>query len=339
MQSFFETYERYRTADIDSRIIKHAQVKNLLSSLSSQFAVSPIGKSVEERAIYGVRIGKGKTRILFWSQMHGDESTATRALFDVFNFLSASDEYDELRKQIFEKLELFFIPMLNPDGAERNQRENAYRIDINRDARKFTTPEGQILRDQTKIFKPHFSFNLHDQESYYSAGVAPYPAAISFLAPPPDMQESITENRRNAMQLIVLLNKQLQTIIPNCVGKWQDTYEPRAFGEWSQAQQSATILVESGGYYNDTERNFVRKLNFALLLESLRSIAFGDYANEPIEPYFMIPYNRENGMFDKLQRQETITNKGISYVTDVGHRKDEVVFGDLESYGSLEGKK
>jgi len=336
MQAFLNQYERYRAANLDLRIVKHVQIENLLSALPSLFAVSPIGESVENRTIYGVRVGSGKTRVLLWSQMHGDESTATRALFDIFNFFAASDEHNELRKQIFDNLELLFIPMLNPDGAERNQRENAYNIDINRDARKFTTPEGQILRDQTKNFAPHFSFNLHDQESYYSAGTTPYPAAISFLAPPPDAQESVTDSRRRAMQLIVLLNKQLQFVIPNCIGKWQDTYEPRAFGEWSQAQKSATILVESGGYYNDTERNFIRKINFALLLESLRAIASNDFINESIESYFSIPYNRENGMFDRLARQQTITTNGISYITDIGYRKNETVFGDLENYGSLE---
>jgi hypothetical protein len=343
MKSFLEIHERYRTEGLDTRRIRHEQVEALLNKLPPLFTVAPVGQSVENRAIYGVRAGVGDTRVLLWSQMHGDESTATRTLFDVFNFLAASDEHDtadcrlpNVRRAILSQLSLCFIPMLNPDGAERFRRENAWGIDINRDARKTTTPEGKILQAQTLAFHPDFSFNLHDQESYYSAGDTPAPATIAFLAPPPDRQESLTENRRRAMQLIVSLNKKLQPVIPGGVAKWSDTYEPRAFGEWSQAQNSATLLIESGGYYNDPERNFVRRLHFAILLEALCAIASKSYAAEPVEPYFAIPYNRENGMFDTLQRQQTITANGISYTTDIGRRKGETFAGDFETCGALD---
>ncbi len=336
MKELLATYARYQVAGIGQRAIKHSTIEPLIAQLPAMYSVKPVGQSAEQRAIYGIEAGSGPTRILLWSQMHGDESTATRALFDVFRFLSANDAFNDLRRQLLEQLHLLFIPMLNPDGAERFQRENAWHIDLNRDAVKVTTPEAKILRDQTLAFKPSFSFNLHDQESYYSAGVSRTPASIAFLAPPPDADESITESRRRAMQLIVLLNQQLQPAIPGGVAKWSDSYEPRAFGEWSQAQQSATILVESGGYYNDPEREYIRQLNFAILLKALHTIATDTYHAVSIDPYFAIPYNRENGMFDRIEREKTVTCNGATFITDVGYRKDETVFGDLETYGSLE---
>ncbi|MDR0693878.1 MAG: hypothetical protein LBF81_01070 [Prevotellaceae bacterium] len=338
MKVFLEIYERYRTAGMDTRRTRHEQVALSVKKLPAPFTVAPVGQSVEGRAIYGIRAGTGATRALFWSQMHGDESTATRALFDVFNFLAAPDEYGEVRRFILSQLDLLFIPMLNPDGAEHFRRENAWGIDINRDALRLTTPEGRILHDQIRSFQPCFSFNLHDQESYYSAGVSRIPATIAFLAPPPDPQESITDSRRRAMQLIVALNRQLQPVIPGGVAKWSDSYEPRAFGEWSQAQNSATVLIESGGYYNDPERSFVRRLHFGILLEALCIIASKRYVAEPVEPYFSIPCNRENGLFDTLRRQQTFTVNGVSYTTDIGVRKEETFAGDFETYGALEQK-
>ncbi|MDR1680637.1 MAG: hypothetical protein LBS12_02490 [Prevotellaceae bacterium] len=336
MQRFLDIQAHYREAGLDTREVKHAQVVQRIANLPPMFTVSPVGESVEGRTIYGIRAGTGATRVLLWSQMHGDESTATRTLFDVFNFLAASDRHNRWREKTMSQLSLCFIPMLNPDGAECNRRENACGIDINRDARRCTTPEGRILHNLTGTFAPHFSFNLHDQESYYSAGASPVPATIAFLAPPADIQESIPDNRRRAMQLIVWLNRKLQAIIPHGVAKWSDAYEPRAFGEWSQAQHSATILVESGGYYNDPQREFVRKIHFGILLEALSAIASFDYAGEPLSPYFAIPQNRENGMFDSLQRQQTLTIHGTTYITDIGFRKGEQFAGDFESFGSLE---
>jgi hypothetical protein len=336
MKAFLETHAHYCAAGMDTCHIRHEQVASLVKKLPAPFIVAPVGQSVEGRAIYGIRAGTGAARTLLWSQMHGDESTATRALFDVFNFLAASDEYDDMRHSILSQLDLLFIPMLNPDGAEHFRRENAWGIDINRDALRLTTPEGRILHDQTLSFRPCFSFNLHDQESYYSAGVSRIPATVAFLAPPSDPQESITDNRRRAMQLIVALNKQLQSIIPNGVAKWSDSYEPRAFGEWSQAQNSATVLIESGGYYNDPERNFVRQLQFGILLEALHIIASGRYEEEWTAAYFEIPYNRENGLFDTLRRQQTFTANGVSYTTDIGVRKEEIFAGDFETCGALD---
>ncbi|MDR0667035.1 MAG: hypothetical protein LBF90_00260 [Prevotellaceae bacterium] len=338
MQSFLDIQPHFREAGLDTREVRHAQVVQRLSKLPQMFAVTPLGQSVEGRTIYGVQAGQGATRVLLWSQMHGDESTATRTLFDLFNFLSASDDYDGWRRQVAAQLTLCIIPMLNPDGAEQNRRENACLIDINRDARRCATPEGRILRDRITAFAPHFSFNLHDQESYYSAGVSRTPATIAFLAPPADREESIPDHRRRAMQLVVRLARKLQPAIPNGVAKWNDAYEPRAFGEWSQAQQSATLLVEAGGYYRDPQREFVRRIYFGLLLDALSAIATRDYAAEPVEPYFAIPGNRENGLFDTLQRQQRLVVCGATYVADVGFRKGERFVGDFETFGSLDGK-
>ena len=76
---------------------------------------------------------------MLWSQMHGDESTATMALADIFRFLVEAPG-DSLRERLRNRLTIVFIPMLNPDGAEVFQRENAVGIDVNRDARRLSTP-------------------------------------------------------------------------------------------------------------------------------------------------------------------------------------------------------
>ena len=76
--------------------------------------------------------------------------------------------------------------MLNPDGAEAVKRFNAQGIDINRDARRLSTPEGRALRKAVETIKPEFGFNLHNQHARTSVGRPPKPAAVSVLAPAPD---------------------------------------------------------------------------------------------------------------------------------------------------------
>ena len=99
-------------------------------------------------SLYLLRAGTGATRVLFWSQMHGDEPTATRALTDLFHYIANAP--DDPRVQRWrDRLSLYAIPMLNPDAAEVPQRRNAFGVDVNRDARSLRTPEGRALKAAT----------------------------------------------------------------------------------------------------------------------------------------------------------------------------------------------
>jgi murein tripeptide amidase MpaA len=133
----WDKYERYREAAIKNRFIKHSDVVQLIQKHvgSGLLASEEIGRSIRGRSVNHLSYGSGRTKVLLWSQMHGDESTATMALFDLFNFLSGNDEFDPIRSLIKDNLELHFVPMLNPDGAQEWKRRNDQEIDINRDAR------------------------------------------------------------------------------------------------------------------------------------------------------------------------------------------------------------
>src|SRR5690606_25595235 len=51
------------------------------------FRREEVGRSAEGRPLQHVSWGDGEKRVLLWSQMHGDESTASMALADLFRFL------------------------------------------------------------------------------------------------------------------------------------------------------------------------------------------------------------------------------------------------------------
>ena len=82
------------------------------------FQVEEIGRSVEDRPLRHVSWGKGKTSVFLWSQMHGDESTASMALADLFRFLGEHPEHP-LVQRLRERTSLHFMPIVNPDGAAR----------------------------------------------------------------------------------------------------------------------------------------------------------------------------------------------------------------------------
>ncbi|HCA58869.1 MAG TPA: peptidase M14, partial [Blastocatellia bacterium] len=124
--------------------------------------VNEVGRSVADRPIFQAEWGRGPLKVFMWSQMHGDEPTATPVLFDMLTIFHNNRD-KEWVKQIEEKITLRVVPMLNPDGAELFIRRNLQGIDINRDAVDLKTPEGRLLKSLRDAWQPEIGFNLHNQ--------------------------------------------------------------------------------------------------------------------------------------------------------------------------------
>jgi hypothetical protein len=198
------TFKNFKEKSLNHRRFKHLDIKALIGRLKNTdiFKVDKAGESAQGRDIYLIKLGTGKTKLFLWSQMHGDEPTATAALMDIFNFFNDKNSFHDLKKFLLSKLSIYFLPMVNPDGAELFQRRNIFEVDVNRDAISQQTPEGKLLKATFDTLKADIGFNLHDQGRNYSAGNSSRSAAISFLAPSPDHNRSITPARENAMKLI-----------------------------------------------------------------------------------------------------------------------------------------
>jgi hypothetical protein len=315
----WDNYELYHEASIKNRFIKHSDVLQLIQKnvSSGLFMTEEIGRSIKGRSINHITYGRGRTKVLLWSQMHGDESTATMAFFDIFNFLAGNDEFDPLRRIIRDNLELHFVPMINPDGAQEWKRRNNMEIDINRDARLLVTPEGRTLMDIAKNIQPEIAFNLHDQSTLYAAGRTNKSATISFLAPAYNYKKEMNDSRKRATQIILDMNDALQTKVPGNIAKYDDAFDPRCFGDTFQAMGFSTILIESGGFKGDPEKQYIRKLNFYALLTALESVAKKSYVSQSLAKYDSIPDNSRS-LYDLVVRNVSMNKDGISFRTNLG---------------------
>jgi hypothetical protein len=332
LDKLLENYQSFEEIQIKDRFFKHNLIRELLDSISNKegFSIEEAGLSTMGRSIHLIKWGNGPCKVFLWSQMHGNEATATMALIDLLNFLSQNRLYKEIIDSLDKNCTLYILPMLNPDGAEIFTRRNAMEIDINRDFHKQQSPEGRLLRKLRDVIHPHFGFNLHDQSTLWSAGKSGKPATISLLAPAYDKELSINSVRQKAMQVIALMNAALQKNITGCVGRFNDEYEPRAFGDNFQAAGTSTILIEAGGFYNDPEKQYIRKMYFKAILAGLVSIANESYLNVEDKEYFIIPENKKLH-FDLLLRNCKLQRNGIPYLTDIGLVAVEKINDDLNS--------
>ena len=286
---YISIFNQFKEETISGRYITNKHIEPILDDLKDYFEVSIIGDSVQNKPIYSISIGTGKTKIFMWSQMHGNEATTTKALFDLFNFLKSDLETAIEFKNNFT---LLCIPILNPDGAEAYTRVNANEIDLNRDSVNLSQPESQLLRKTFESFQPDFCYNLHDQRTIFAAGDTNHPATVSFLAPAYDEERNYNENRLKAVSIIIAMNEELQKHIPNQVGRFDDSFNINCIGDMFQSLNVPTILFEAGHFQGDYLREETRKYIFTALMKSLHYINENDVVCKNINEYLRIPQNK-----------------------------------------------
>jgi hypothetical protein len=307
-----ELQARHAEPAITGRRFTHAELWDAIGPVidaSGALTRDEIGRSAEGRPLYAVRFGNGPTRVLLWSQMHGDESTATMALADIFRFLAAEPDHP-LAARLRERLTVTFVPMLNPDGAERFQRRNAYGVDVNRDAVALATPEARALKGLQQSFRPHFGFNLHDQNVRTRVGDSERLAAIALLAPAFDESRAMNEGRARAVAVASVIRNAVEPLVAGHVARYDDTFNRRAFGDLMQAWGVSTVLIESGGWMDDPEKQYLRRVNFVALLTALDAIGGGEYASADPLAYESLPYNGRS-VNDLLIRAGTLVIPGL----------------------------
>jgi len=331
--------EKHKVAAITERRFTQAQLWRAIqpSLASPKLTVKDVGKSMQGRTLRTVTFGKGPVQVFMWSQMHGNEATATMALADIFAFLTAKAP-STLRDRIENDLTVTFLPMLNPDGAEIFQRENAAGIDINRDVRRLATPEGRTLKAVRDAIVPDYAFNLHDQNARTRAGNGEG-AAIALLPPAADSAKSYNAVRTRARLMAAWLATDFNHVVKGRIAKYDDTFNARAFGDAMQAWGASTVLIESGALPGDPQKMKLRTYNAAAMLGILEAIAMKTFEQADPRAYESLPFNR-GGAYDLLIIGGTVVTPAGVTREDVAINFDDSVArtsGRLVEMGDLEG--
>lgn len=318
----------YKEPSLKSRYISLSSIQPLLENLPPKFNLKSIGNSVFGAPIFRLKIGQGKRKILMWSQMHGNESTTTKALFDFLHFLD--DESNVVAQQILKSCTLIMIPMLNPDGAKLYTRLNGVGVDLNRDAQNLSQPESVILKRCYESEVPDFCFNLHGQRTIFSVGQNNSPATLSFLTPAQDEKRTITSSRIKSMAVIADIVNGLNSNLEGQIGRYDDGFNLNCVGDTLQNLNIPTILFEAGHYNNDYDRDVTREFVFDAILYAVNSITIREEFVMGYEEYFEIP---ENGkvFFDIILRNSKVNNQGNSKNVDIAVQyKEYLIDGNVK---------
>ena len=122
--------------------------------------VTEEGRSTEGRKLYLVHLNRGgakaRFKVFYYAQQHGHEVAGKDAQLTLIRDLSEHPE------QLPEDVDLYLMPMVNPDGAEAHRRLNGAGADLNRDHLLLAQPETQTLYRVARRIRPHLAVDGHE---------------------------------------------------------------------------------------------------------------------------------------------------------------------------------
>lgn len=311
-----EIWDKEHISKIFPSDVRQKDVKNYLEKLKKLgIKVEEVGKSGGGREIYQAEFGRGPLKIFMWSQMHGDEPTATSALIDMLAYFQTHRDLDWV-KSIEQTVTIRAVPMLNPDGAEMYKRRNLQDIDINRDAVDLKTPEAQLLKRLRDDWNPSIGFNLHNQQEMTTVGPTPKQAAISLLVVYGDEAKTTNLGQERNQRIAAAMASALQGFIPGHIGRYDDEWTPTAFGDNFSAWGTPVILVETGALYGRDEMYLV-KMNFIAFVTAVRSIVTGSEKTQDPNFYITLPRNSSGGLVNFVFRRASIVSPTGTTIADI----------------------
>ncbi|MCP3961595.1 MAG: peptidase M14 [bacterium] len=312
-EQLWQAWPEARFVDTAAPCLRHDELMSSLRSLAERHAgrvrLEEVGRSFQDRGIHMLTLGQGPRKVMLWSQMHGDEPSATPALLDLADYLLANSE-EPAARSILEGLTLLIVPMVNPDGSEIYQRLNAQGIDVNRDALNLVTPEGRLLKRLRDQHEPILGFNLHDQNRRTAVGDTGVLATGAVLAVSGDPEGTVTPGRLRAKRACSAIVKALAPFVPGGMARYDEDWSPRAFGDNVTAWGTPVVLIESGGVPEGLGFTDLTRLNFVAILTVLRDLVRDDLAGHDPRIYEDLKRNQSDSWIDVAVRGGEILQPG-----------------------------
>lgn len=161
-----------------TRSTSYREIEAFLKTIDGKgpIVVSVEGKTAQGRSLFLVNARGSEAptfRILFYAQQHGDEVSGKDALLYLLRDLARDP------KLLPPEVDLWVMPMVNPDGAEAATRKNSAGADLNRDHVTLFQPETEALHRVARRVRPHLAVDAHefgrDQEEWTTKGWEKWP--------------------------------------------------------------------------------------------------------------------------------------------------------------------
>jgi hypothetical protein len=142
-----------------------------------------LGSSVQGRTIWGLKITdnplieENEPEVRICGCHHGNEVMGVELSLNLAHYMVENYDSDPYIQDLVDNRETWIIPMVNPDGRESLNRENAHGVDLNRDygymwsgeggsPGPFSQPETQTIRNNAMENNFVLSLSYHTSANY-----------------------------------------------------------------------------------------------------------------------------------------------------------------------------
>jgi hypothetical protein len=162
-------------------------------------------------------------------------------------------------------------------------------------------------------------FNLHNQNWRTSVGDPPKPASISLLAVAFDPTRSDSAGRQLTRRLCAVIRDAIEPFAPGQIGRYDDEFEVRAFGDSLTSWGTPVVLIETGGWPGPDPDAALVRLNFVAILSALDSLASKGVEQANPDRYESLPMNQSRAFYILVRNATLINGAGIPpFVADIG---------------------
>ncbi len=226
---------------------------------SDNVNVEVIGQSVKGRNLHLVKFGNNPENptILFLTQQHGNEALITEAALHVIKNLSGNSRQVQ---ELADEVNVFFVPRLNPDGAEGDVNfdtsdhvlgglatvNNANNVNLNRDHIDRLEPETAALHNNVlQRYNIDYLVDFHHQSAQYAVDDR-YVSGAMLYPTNSEVDEDVIE-----------MSKQLGAVM-------YDAVDARGFGNIAKYVGGDALTISRNGlayeYGRESTRIKIRKI-------------------------------------------------------------------------------
>jgi carboxypeptidase T len=158
--NWFDEFRDYRAIT--------ARMEELAALAPDRVKMEAIGTSIENRPIWALKIGNGKTPMLINGTQHAREWIASMTAICIADRAVREDERDLRLKAFLERTTLWVVPVVNPDGYQyswstnrywRKNRRGGYGVDLNRNWSVAWGGDGSSKNERSDIYRGEYPFS------------------------------------------------------------------------------------------------------------------------------------------------------------------------------------
>lgn len=137
------------------------EIEKELRSFTAQFPdtskMFSIGKSSKGRDLWVVKISNNvkvdddRPEFKYIANMHGDEIVGREMMVKLIKDLLNNYGKDPQVTNLLDRVQIYIMPSMNPDGAAASMRGNGKYVDLNRDFPDFTTKDNKDVTDGRQL--------------------------------------------------------------------------------------------------------------------------------------------------------------------------------------------